>query len=85
MANPRKETTYPVRLRESSYGLACRISEQYSMSLIDAVAAGMLAWEMLTEEQKAEITGAAHDTEVFADEDDDEGEEEAADFYVMRS
>ena len=83
MANPRKETTYPVRLRESTYGLATRISQEYSLSLIDAVAAGMLAWEMLTEEQRAEITGAAHDTEVVAD-DDDEDAEEAADFYVMR-
>lgn len=55
------------------------------MSLIDAVAAGMSAWELLSEEQRAEITGAAHDTEVVTDEDDDEGEEEAADFYVMRS
>ncbi len=84
MANPRKETTYPLRLRESSYGLATRIAQQYSLSLIDAVAAGMSAWDLLTEEQRAEITGAAHDTEVFADDDDDEGEEEAADFYVMR-
>lgn len=84
MANLRKEITYPLRLRASSYGLACRIAQQYSMSLIDAVAAGMSAWEMLTEEQRAEITGAAHDTEVFADEEEDEGEEEAADFYVMR-
>ncbi len=85
MANPRKETTYPLRLRESSYGLACRIAQQYSMSLIDAVAAGMSAWEMLTEEQRAEITGAAHETAIVGnDYDEPDDEDEGDDFYVMR-
>lgn len=85
MANPRKETTYPLRLRETTYGLATRIAQQYSLSLIDAVAAGMAAWELLSEEQRAEILGASHDGAVVAnDYDDPDEEEEGQDFYVMR-
>lgn len=89
MPRPRREETRAVRIRQSSYGVAKRIGDQYSLSLTDAVEAAVRAWDLLTEEQKAEITGAEHEAteEPGYEEDEEDVEVEGEgdwDYRVMR-
>lgn len=58
MPQPRKEETVTVRIRRSSYGVACRVaSNECLSSLAQAVEAMVLGWDLLTREQQAECLG----------------------------
>lgn len=88
MPRPRREETVPVRIRQSSYGVARRIADQCNLSLTDAIEVAVRGWDLLSEEQKAELTGIEHEAieePGYEDEEDVEVEGEGDwDYRVMR-
>ncbi len=56
MPNRRREETVVLRVRLSSHGVARRIADQYSLpSIADGIEAAMRSWDVITDEQRAEI------------------------------
>ena len=75
-----------MRVRLSSHGVARRIADQYSLpSISDGIEAACAAWDMLTDEQRAIITGAEHETpqdpELEVDEEEEDAEENGSLHY----
>ncbi len=89
MPNRRREETVVLRVRLSSHGAARRIADNYSLpSISDAIEAAMRGWDLLTDEQRAEILGEAHDEtprEGRELEVDDEEDEENGSFLYYTS